>query len=251
MTKPSHPTTDFGYQTIPVSEKTDRVSEVFESVATRYDLMNDLMSFFMHRIWKRFAIQVCQLRPGQRILDLAGGTADLTARMSPIVGDHGQVILADINAAMLAIGRRRLLDQGRIQNVSIVQANAESLPFPSHYFDRILIGFGLRNITDKHKALTHMLRVLKPGGQVIILEFSQPTLPVLSSLYDEYSLRILPWLGKVIANDEASYRYLAESIRQYPNPDTILSMMETAGLNDCRYQRLNAGIVTIHKGYKY
>jgi demethylmenaquinone methyltransferase/2-methoxy-6-polyprenyl-1,4-benzoquinol methylase len=243
--------TDFGYQRIPLSEKTARVSEVFESVAERYDLMNDLMSLGVHRLWKRLAIEACRLRPGYCVLDLAGGTGDLTARMSPLVGDSGTIVLADINAAMLAIGRRRLLDLGIFENIAITQADAQALPFPDNYFDRMIIGFGLRNVTEKSLALSSMYRVLKPGGSAIILEFSKPVIPFLATAYDYYSFHWIPWLGKLVTQDEDSYRYLVESIRKHPDADTLLNMMSAAGFEDCQYNRLNGGVVAIHKGYKY
>jgi len=251
MTDSSNKFTDFGYQRVPLQEKAKKVAGVFTSVANKYDLMNDLMSLGIHRCWKQFAVSFCQIRSSQRILDLAGGTGDLTARMSPMVGDEGQIILADINNAMLEAGRDRLIDRGIISNVEFIQANAESLPFDDNYFDRIIIGFGLRNVTDKDKALNSMYRVLKPGGIAIILEFSQPNLPLLKSIYDTYSFNILPWLGKRIANDEESYRYLAESIRMHPDQEKLKGMMENAGFEDCDYRNLSGGIVALHRGYKY
>lgn len=243
--------THFGYQEIPLSEKTQKVAEVFHSVAEKYDLMNDLMSFGVHRLWKRFAIQMGQFRLGQRVLDLAGGTGDLTEKISPLVGDEGEVILADINSSMLEVGRARLLDQGIFNNIRVVLADAEALPFPNNYFDRIIIGFGLRNVTDKQKALESMFRVLKPGGFLQVLEFSKTEVPGLKSLYDIYSFKILPKIGGFIAKDEASYQYLAESIRMHPDQKTLKKMMETAGFENCNYHNLSGGIVAIHKGYKF
>ena len=243
--------THFGYQSVPRHEKTAKVGKVFKSVAEKYDLMNDFMSFGIHRCWKRFAVTLCHLRQGQRILDLAGGTGDLTQRMSPLVGDDGEVVLVDINANMLSMGRNRLLDQGIFKNVRLIQADAENLPFPDNFFDRIIIGFGLRNVTDKMKALQSVYRALKPGGFITILEFSKPVSASLKILYDIYSFKLLPWLGKIVANDEASYRYLVESIRVYPNQETLLTHMTEAGFEDCDYHNLSGGIVAVHKGYKF
>lgn len=243
-------TTHFGYQTIPEDQKTNRVKNVFESVASKYDLMNDLMSFGIHRFWKDFAIKICQLHPGHQVLDLAGGTGDLTKRISPIIGDKGMVVLADINDAMLSVGRSRLLDQGIFRNVQFIQSSAEALPFPDDFFDRVIIAFGLRNVTDKMAALRSMNRVLKPGGLVTILEFSKPYFP-LRSLYDLYSFKLLPWLGKKVVNDAVSYRYLVESIRMHPDQTTLITMMAEAGWEDCDYNNLSGGIVAVHRGYKF
>ncbi len=242
--------THFGYQKIPVEEKTQRVREVFRSVAGKYDLMNDLMSFGIHRLWKYFTVLLAQIRPGQRVLDLAGGTGDLAARIVPRVGPRGEVVLADINEAMLAVGRERLTDLGLVGNVRYVQANAEALPFPDDYFDRVTIAFGLRNVTDKDAALRAMYRVLKPGGEVLVLEFSKPRLPGLRPLYDLYSFTALPVMGRLVAGDADSYRYLAESIRVHPDQDTLLAMMEGAGFERCRYHNLSGGIVALHRGFK-
>ena len=244
-------TTHFGYQSIPRHEKTAKVGKVFKSIAEKYDVMNDLMSFGIHRYWKRFAVTLCRLRQGQRILDLAGGTGDLTQRMSPLVTDDGEVVLADISAAMLSIGRNRLLDQGIFKNVKLIQADAENLPFPDNSFDRIIIGFGLRNVTNKMKALRSIYRTLKPGGFITILEFSKPALALLKALYDTYSFKLLPWLGKIVTNDEESYRYLVESIRVHPDQETLLTHMTEAGFEDCDYHNLSGGIVAVHKGYKF
>jgi demethylmenaquinone methyltransferase / 2-methoxy-6-polyprenyl-1,4-benzoquinol methylase len=243
--------TDFGFQRVPLNEKARRVRGVFDSVADRYDLMNDLMSGGVHRLWKQFTMQVAALRPGQKALDVAGGTGDLAASMARQVGDRGLVVLTDINAAMLDRGRDRLINEGLVGNVRFVQANAERLPFPDGTFDCITIAFGLRNVTDKPAALASMRRALKPGGQLLVLEFSHPTAPGLKPLYDAYSFRILPLLGKIIARDEASYRYLAESIRMHPDQEKLLEMMRTAGLEDCRYHNLTGGIVALHRGYRY
>ncbi|QTS83604.1 bifunctional demethylmenaquinone methyltransferase/2-methoxy-6-polyprenyl-1,4-benzoquinol methylase UbiE [Coxiella endosymbiont of Amblyomma nuttalli] len=243
--------TYFGYQSILRHEKTAKVEQVFKSVAKKYDLMNDLMSFGTHRCWKNFAVMLCHLRQGQRILDLAGGTGDLTRQISPLIGDNGEIILVDINAAMLSIGQNRLLDQGIFKNVKLIQANAEDLPFSDNFFDRIIIGFGLRNITDKMKALRSIYRALKPGGFITILEFSKPASTLLKTLYDVYSFKVLPWLGKMVANDQASYRYLVESIRVYPDQKTLLVYMTKAGFENCDYHNLSGGIVSVHKGYKF
>ena len=243
--------TDFGFERVPWGEKARRVRGVFDSVAGNYDLMNDLMSGGAHRLWKRFALSLTNLRPGQRALDVAGGTGDLAAGLARQVGERGLVILTDINAAMLGQGRDRLTDGGLVGNVRYVQANAERLPFAEGTFDCITIGFGLRNVTDKAAALASMRRALKPGGQLLVLEFSHPVAPGLKPLYDAYSFHVLPLLGKVVARDEASYRYLAESIRMHPNQEKLLGMMQTAGLEGCRYHNLSGGIVAVHRGFKY
>ena len=243
--------TDFGFEQVPWKDKARRVRGVFDSVAGNYDLMNDLMSAGAHRLWKRFTLSLTNLRPGQRALDVAGGTGDLTAGLAQQVGDRGLVVLTDINAAMLDRGRDRLTDQGLVGNIRYVQANAEKLPFGANTFDCITIAFGLRNVTDKAAALTSMHRALKPGGQLLVLEFSQPVAPGLKPLYDAYSFHVLPLLGKFVARDEASYRYLAESIRMHPGQEALLAMMQTAGLEGCRYHNLSGGIVAVHRGYKY
>jgi demethylmenaquinone methyltransferase/2-methoxy-6-polyprenyl-1,4-benzoquinol methylase len=244
-------TTDFGYQQVDWHEKQQRVAGVFDSVADNYDLMNDVMSFGIHRLWKRFAVEQSGARPGQRILDLAGGTGDLAARLSRLVGPQGGVVIGDINASMLNVGRARLLDRGISGNVTFVQANAENLPFPPNSFDCISIAFGLRNVTDKQKALESMYRVLKPGGRVLVLEFSTPVLPGLQQAYDLYSFRILPLMGRLIAGDESSYRYLAESIRMHPDQEQLKTMMQQAGFEDCDYHNLSGGIVALHRGFRY
>ncbi|WP_434357607.1 bifunctional demethylmenaquinone methyltransferase/2-methoxy-6-polyprenyl-1,4-benzoquinol methylase UbiE [Parasalinivibrio latis] len=244
-------TTHFGFQTVATKEKAKKVAEVFHSVASKYDIMNDVMSLGIHRIWKRFTIDCSGVRPGQRVLDLAGGTGDLTAKFSRIVGDKGQVVLADINNSMLAMGRDKLRDLGIVGNVNYVQANAEALPFPDDYFDCITIGFGLRNVTDKDAALRSMFRVLKPGGRLLVLEFSKPVLEPLSKIYDAYSFHLLPKIGELIANDSESYRYLAESIRMHPDQETMKQMMETAGFEQVSYYNLTGGIVALHRGYKF
>jgi len=243
--------TDFGFQRVSRRDKARQVRGVFDSVAARYDLMNDLMSGGVHRLWKRFTLALANLRPGQQALDVAGGSGDLAAGLARQVGSRGLVVLTDINGAMLRRGRDRLIDAGHAGNVACVQANAESLPFRDSIFDCVTIGFGLRNVTDKAAALASMRRVLKPGGQLLVLEFSQPTVAAIKPLYDAYSFRVLPLLGRVVAGDEASYRYLAESIRMHPDQETLLKMMRDAGLEDCRYHNLSSGIVAVHRGYKY
>lgn len=243
-------TTDFGYQRIPVEQKTRRVGQVFDSVAARYDLMNDLMSWGIHRLWKQFAVAIASIKRGQRVLDLAGGTGDMTARLARRVGSAGSVILVDINESMLSIGRDRLIDQGIAGTVQYVQANAESLPFPDNTFDVVTIAFGLRNVTHKDQALASMHRVLQPGGRVVILEFSQLVMPLLQRLYDSYSFNVLPGLGKLVVGDAESYRYLLESIRRHPDQETLKSMMESAGFDLIAYYNLSGGIAAVHCGYK-
>ena len=244
-------TTDFGYQQVPVGEKARRVRAVFESVAGKYDLMNDLMSVGMHRLWKRFALSQTALRPGQKALDVAGGTGDLAKGMSQQVGGTGLVVLTDINAAMLSRGRDRMLDSGKAGNIQYSLANAECLPFAEQTFDCVTIGFGLRNVTDKAAALRSMFRVLRPGGQLLVLEFSHPTAPGVKPIYDTYSFSVLPWLGDKVAGDAASYRYLAESIRRFPKQAELLEMMRSAGFEGAQYHNLSGGIVALHRGYKY
>ncbi len=242
--------THFGFEQVDVDEKVKRVAGVFHSVAEKYDVMNDLMSLGIHRIWKRFTLGQTGLKAGQRVLDLAGGTGDLALRMARMVGPSGEVVLSDINASMLERGRQRLIDAGVAGNVRYVQANAECLPFPDNYFDCITIAFGLRNVTDKDAALASMYRVLKPGGRLLVLEFSKPVAPGLSPVYDTYSFKILPLMGKLVANDADSYRYLAESIRMHPDQETLKAMMETAGFDKVKYHNLTGGIVALHKGFK-
>ncbi len=242
--------TDFGYQRVDPSEKSELVREVFDSVASRYDLMNDLMSLGVHRLWKRFTIELSAARPGQTILDLAGGTGDLASKFSRLVGDNGQVILADINSEMLSTGRNKLIDKGITKNLHFLQTNAEALPIKTNSVDCITIAFGLRNVTDKQKALTSMLHVLKPGGRLLVLEFSKPTSELIGQLYDLYSFRMLPLLGKFIAQDGDSYRYLAESIRRHPDQEALLHLMNSVGFIDCSYHNMTAGIVAVHKGIK-
>jgi demethylmenaquinone methyltransferase/2-methoxy-6-polyprenyl-1,4-benzoquinol methylase len=249
MPKEKNGHTHFGYEEVPVAEKQKRVGAVFSSVARRYDVMNDLMSLGIHRVWKRFAIDLAAVRPGERVLDIAGGTGDLTREFRRQVGAQGLAILADINAEMLGQGRARLADRG-IVDVPLVQANAEKLPFAENSFDCVTIGFGLRNVTDKDAALRSMTRVLKPGGRLLVLEFSKPLSSGLSRLYDEYSFRVLPLLGRFVANDEASYRYLAESIRMHPDQETLKGMMEGAGLSRVQVYNLTGGIVAVHRGFR-
>jgi len=243
-------TTHFGFQTVAKEAKAGKVAEVFHSVAGKYDIMNDVMSMGIHRLWKRFAIDMAQVRPGDRVLDLAGGTGDLTKKFSRKVGERGEVVLSDINSSMLQQGRIRLTDEGIVGNVRYAQANAEYLPFPDNYFNCITIAFGLRNVTDKSKALAAMYRCLKPGGRLLVLEFSKPITPGLAPLYDTYSFKILPKMGKLIANDEKSYRYLAESIRMHPDQQTLKGMMQEVGFERCEYFNLTGGIVALHRGYK-
>jgi demethylmenaquinone methyltransferase/2-methoxy-6-polyprenyl-1,4-benzoquinol methylase len=242
-------TTHFGYKEVPVDTKADLVRGVFDSVATRYDIMNDLMSAGMHRLWKRHTIEQAGLRAGHCVLDLAGGTGDLARAFARRVGATGHVVLADINAAMLAQGRRRLVDAGIAGNLSIAQVDAQNLPFADGCFDRIAIAFGLRNVTDKAAALRSMYRVLKPGGKLLILEFSTPV-DAIRPVYDLYSFQVLPVIGKYVADDEDSYRYLAESIRVHPDQETLLGMMQEAGFERCTYRNLAGGIVALHAGYR-
>lgn len=250
MTQPNKKT-HFGFQTVDWDEKESRVREVFHSVAQNYDLMNDVMSLGIHRLWKRFTVETALVRQGQSVLDLAGGSGDITRLLCDKVGPTGQVVLADINGAMLAVGRDRLIDEGKLSNVQVVQANGQSLPFADHSFDCITIGFGLRNITDKKAALASMYRVCKPGGRLLVLEFSNPTLPGLKPIYDWYSFNILPKVGQWLAHDAASYQYLAESIRMHPDQETLKQLIESVGFEDCRYYNLSGGITALHIAYKY
>ena len=243
-------TTHFGYETVPEAEKADRVRGVFDSVASRYDLMNDLMSFGIHRLWKRFAVELAGVRAGQRILDLASGTGDLAARFAGLVGPSGLVMMTDINAAMLSRGRDRMLDEGRGGNVRYAQLDAEALPFADDSFDCSTIAFGLRNVTHKEHALAEMHRVLRPGGRALVLEFSHPTTRPLRAAYDVYSFQVLPRLGRLVTGDEASYRYLAESIRVHPDQETLREMMAAAGFDRCDVHNLTGGIVAVHRGFK-
>jgi demethylmenaquinone methyltransferase / 2-methoxy-6-polyprenyl-1,4-benzoquinol methylase len=244
------PTVDFGFEQVPWREKARRVRSVFSSVAGKYDLMNDLMSFGVHRLWKQFALSITGLRPGQCALDVAGGTGDLAVGLARQVGKGGRVVLSDINLEMLETGRDRLIDEGLVGNVDCLLADAERLPFADDTFDCITIGFGLRNVTDKAAALASMYRVLKPAGQLLVLEFSKPVAPALKPVYDAYSFNVLPRIGKWVAKDEASYRYLAESIRMHPDQETLLAMLKGAGFGEARYHNLTGGIVALHRGYK-
>lgn len=247
----SNNTTHFGYREVPVHEKTSLVKDVFYSVAPKYDLMNDLMSFGLHRVWKRITIAEAALRPGHSVLDVASGTGDLAMAFAKIVGPTGKVVMTDINENMLAVGRDRLTDEGIVGNVEYVLADAENLPFATNEFDCITIAFGLRNVTQKENALKSMFRVLKPGGKLLILEFSHPDTPLVKKLYDAYSFHIIPKIGEWVAKDKESYQYLVESIRMHPNQETLKNMMIASGFEDVEYKNLNNGIVALHKGYKY
>jgi demethylmenaquinone methyltransferase/2-methoxy-6-polyprenyl-1,4-benzoquinol methylase len=252
MTVDAHKkTTHFGYTEVPIHEKPHRVADVFRSVASKYDLMNDLMSGGLHRLWKRFTLQEANVRSGQTVLDVASGTGDLAKAFAKIVGPQGKVVMSDINAAMLQRGRDRLTDAGIVGNIEYVEADAENLPFANNDFDCITMAFGLRNVTDKLAALKSMYRVLKPGGNVLILEFSHPEGRLLNKLYDFYSFNIIPALGKIIARDRESYQYLVESIRMHPDQETLKAMMLEAGFEDVTYVNLTGGVVALHKGYKY
>ena len=242
--------TDFGFKTVPKNEKADLVEGIFNSVADRYDLMNDLMSIGIHRIWKRFTIELSAVREGNSVLDIAGGTGDLAIKFSDIVGSNGTVVLADINESMLNVGRDKLLDKCWRPNINFVQTDAQKLPFPDATFECITIAFGLRNVTDKSAALKSMYRALKPGGRLLILEFSKPTNEVLAKAYDAYSFHILPLMGKIVTNDSDSYKYLAESIRMHPDQEALQALVEDAGFSDCDYYNMTGGIVAIHRGIK-
>jgi demethylmenaquinone methyltransferase/2-methoxy-6-polyprenyl-1,4-benzoquinol methylase len=243
-------TTHFGFKDVDKDSKAGMVADVFHSVASRYDLMNDLMSGGIHRIWKRFTIELSGVRKNNAVLDIAGGTGDLAARFAELVGPEGRVVLADINDSMLQVGRDKLLDTGRLGNIEFVQADAQSLPFPDDSFDCVTIAFGLRNVTDINSALRSMLRVLKPGGRLLVLEFSKPENELLSKAYDTYSFRVLPVMGKLVTNDSESYQYLAESIRKHPDQDTLRDMMEDVGFSQCEYHNMTGGIVALHRGIK-
>ena len=242
--------TQFGFRRVPTEEKAGLVGAVFESVAERYDLMNDLMSLGVHRLWKRFTVAAAAPRQGERIMDLAGGTGDLAAQMAPLVGASGQVVVADLNESMLTTGRDRLLNAGQIEALQYVLCDAEALAFPDSSFDCVTMAFGLRNVTHKDRALKEVLRVLRPGGRLLVLEFSQPKAPGLRPLYDWYSFNVLPSLGRWVAGDADSYRYLAESIRMHPDQESLEEMFKQAGFERCRFQNLSGGIVALHKGYK-
>lgn len=249
--KDDKPTTHFGFKEVPLKEKANRVADVFHSVANKYDLMNDVMSLGMHRLWKQFTLSQSGVRSGHKVLDIAGGTGDLAKEFANKVGKEGVVILADINNAMLLQGRERLTNEGIVGHIQFVQADAEQLPFLDNYFDCITIAFGLRNVTQKENALRSMYRVLKPGGKLLILEFSKPTIPGLNKIYDAYSFNIIPKLGEWICNDRDSYQYLVESIRMHPNQDALKAMMLEAGFDNVEYHNLTGGIVALHKGFKY
>jgi len=244
-------TTYFGFKQVATEEKVGMVRDVFDSVANQYDVMNDLMSLGIHRLWKRIAVQLSNVREGDSVLDLAGGTGDLTTLFAKRIGKTGKIILADINFAMLRTGRNRLIDQGLLENIAYTQVNAECLPFEDNSFDCVCIAFGLRNVTDKEAALRSMTRVLKPGGRVIVLEFSHPTNKVTEKVYDFYSFNLLPKIGELVAKDADSYRYLAESIRMHPKQDELKQLMESAGLERCEYFNMSQGIVAVHRGYKF
>ena len=249
LKSPQGETTHFGYQKVPVNEKHERVAEVFRSVATRYDIMNDLMSLGTHRLIKRFTIELSGLRQGNRVLDLAGGTGDLSIRFSPIVGKEGHVVLADINAAMLKVGRDRIVDRGLQSNITVAQSDAECLPFADNCFDCVCIAYGLRNVTRKERALESILRVLKPGGRLLVLEFSKPQNRFISKAYDAFS-ELWPIAGKAIVGDSESYRYLVESIRVHPDQEALLAMLDDAGFVDTRFHNVLNGISAIHVGVK-
>lgn len=243
------PTTHFGFQQIPIDEKVRKVGAVFNSVATRYDLMNDLMSCGIHRLWKRFTVEIAGVRPGEWVLDVAGGTGDLARSFADRVGSQGMVVVTDINAAMLSVGRDRLTDLGHVANISYVQGDAQHLPFPDNYFHCITIAFGLRNVTHIDQALSSMFRIIRPGGRLLVLEFSKPA-EFLRPAYDLYSFKVLPMLGNFVVNDPDSYRYLAESIRMHPDQETLKEMMKIAGFERCQYFNLTGGISALHLGYK-
>ena len=242
--------THFGFRTVEAGAKAGMVRGVFDSVASKYDVMNDLMSLGIHRLWKRFAVELAGVRRGQRILDLASGTGDLADRFADLVGPEGLVLMTDINAAMLGVGRDRMVDRGHAGNLAYAQVDAEVLPFPDDSFDLVTIAFGLRNVTDKDRALRAMHRVLKPGGRALVLEFSKPLLKPLEKLYDLYSFHLLPKIGDIVAKDAESYRYLAESIRMHPDQETLKALMEDAGFERCDIHNLTGGIVAVHRGFK-
>jgi demethylmenaquinone methyltransferase/2-methoxy-6-polyprenyl-1,4-benzoquinol methylase len=244
------PTTHFGYEQVPTEDKARRVADVFSSVASEYDVMNDIMSLGVHRLWKRQAVHLCAIRKNYQVLDLAGGTGDIARLIHKQLGDDGRVTLCDINAEMLKEGRNRFLDKGLFKGIDYVQGNAEALPFEDNRFDCMTIAFGLRNVTDKDAALRSMYSKLKYGAQLIILEFSKIVIPVFDKIYDEYSFKLIPMFGKAVANDEASYQYLVESIRMHPDQKTLASMMQNAGFERVQYYNMSGGIVAIHRGYK-
>ncbi len=250
MKNPENATTHFGFQEIPTQEKAKRVADVFHTVADRYDLMNDLMSFGLHRLWKNYTLNKSLVREGHTVLDIAGGTGDLTKGFSKKVGATGNVYLADINDSMLHMGRNKLIDSGFATNIHYIQANAECLPFKSNYFDCVSISFGLRNVTDKQKALNSIYETLKPGGILLVLEFSKPVLPLLEKLYDQYSFHVVPKLGELITGSKDSYQYLVESIRKHPDQENLKNMILEARFDSCDYFNLTGGIVCLHRGVK-
>jgi demethylmenaquinone methyltransferase/2-methoxy-6-polyprenyl-1,4-benzoquinol methylase len=243
--------THFGFKQVAKEQKESMVADVFHSVAAKYDVMNDLMSLGIHRIWKRYTIDCSGIRPGQKVLDLAGGTGDLAAKFSRIVGETGHVTLADINHSMLMVGKEKLTNMGIMSNLNYVQANAEALPFPDNHFDLVTMAFGLRNVTEKSNALASIFRVLKPGGRLLVLEFSKPSSELLSKVYDTYSFHLLPKMGQLVANDAESYQYLAESIRMHPDQETLEAMMKEVGFEQTSYTNLTGGIVALHRGFKF
>ena len=243
-------TTHFGFETVKADEKAERVRTVFDSVASKYDVMNDLMSFGIHRLWKHIAVDLAGVRSGMKVLDLASGTGDLASRFAGLVGSEGEVVMSDINLAMLEEGRKRMVDRGYAGNIDYMQIDAESIPFPDNSFNVVTIAFGLRNVTDKDQALREMYRVLKPGGRALVLEFSKPVSKPLEKLYDFYSFKALPLMGRLVARDADSYRYLAESIRMHPDQETLREMMEEAGFERCDFHNLTGGIVAVHRGFK-
>ena len=252
MSKGSPPNeTHFGYRKVDSTQKSSLVAQVFHSVAPNYDLMNDLMSFGMHRLWKRQTLAEAGIKPGQFVLDVASGTGDLAKAFTKLVGARGRVVMSDINEAMLAAGRERMVNAGIVGNIDYVLADAEKLPFPDNHFDCITIAFGLRNVTNKDAALRSMYRILKPGGKLLILEFSHPTSSVLKKFYDFYSFQCIPRMGELVAKDRDSYQYLVESIRMHPDQATLKDMLEQAGFEDSYFTNLTGGIVALHKGYKY
>ncbi|MDX2164656.1 MAG: bifunctional demethylmenaquinone methyltransferase/2-methoxy-6-polyprenyl-1,4-benzoquinol methylase UbiE [Gammaproteobacteria bacterium] len=250
MKNPEDSITHFGFQEIPAQEKAQRVADVFHTVASRYDLMNDLMSFGLHRLWKNYTLNKSLVHKGHNVLDIAGGTGDLTQGFSKKVGNTGAVYLADINDSMLHMGRNKLIDLGFTDNIHYVQANAEKLPFKKNYFDCVSISFGLRNVTDKEKALKSMYETLKPGGILLVLEFSKPVLPLIEKLYDQYSFHVVPKLGELITGSKDSYQYLVESIRKHPDQESLKNMILEAGFENCEYFNLTGGIVCLHRGVK-
>lgn len=250
MRRVSERTTDFGFEQVPLRDKARRVASVFSSVAENYDLMNDLMSFGVHRLWKRYVVDLAAVRAGQQVLDVAAGSGDLARQFAGRIGDSGSVTLADINSDMLDVGRRRMLDAGILKGVGYVQSDAESLPFSDNRFDLVSIAFGLRNVTRKDRALDSIYRVLRPGGQLLILEFSTLRVPILDPLYRKYLMNVLPRMGGIVAGDVDSYRYLAESIRLHPSQEKLLEMMKAAGFERCKYYNLSGGVAAVHRGYK-